>query len=91
MKNWRLILTSIAVLVLGARPAAAQAAYPPISARQFTGGTVKIVVTGSFSDSAEFVPDENNCTIRRQHRLQFHGAFTLGSADRYWPYSSRAS
>ena len=52
MKNRRLILTSIAVLVLGARPAAAQA-YPPISARQFTGGTVKIVVTGSFSVNAD--------------------------------------
>lgn len=52
MKNRHLILTSIAVLVLGARPAAAQA-YPPISARQFTGGSVKIVVTGSFSVNAD--------------------------------------
>lgn len=61
MKNGRLILTSIAVLVLGARPAAAQA-YPPISARQFTGGTVKIVVTGSFSVNAD-VPINTQASI----------------------------
>lgn len=47
-----LLLASIGVLVLGARPAAAQA-YPPISARQFKSGSVKIVVTGSFSINAD--------------------------------------
>ena len=61
MKNTHLILTSIAVLVLGARPAAAQA-YPPISARQFTGGSVKIVVTGSFSVNAD-VPINTQASI----------------------------
>ena len=47
-----ILLASIGALVLGARPAAGQA-YPPISARQFTGGSVKIVVTGSFSINAD--------------------------------------
>lgn len=47
-----LLLASIGALVLGARSAAGQA-YPPISARQFTGGSVKIVVTGSFSINAD--------------------------------------
>ena len=61
MKNRHLILTSIAVLVLGARPAAAQA-YPPISARQFTGGSVKIVVTGSFSVNTD-VPINTQASI----------------------------
>ena len=54
-------MTSIAVLVLGARPASAQA-YPPISARQFTGGSVKIVVTGSFSVNAD-VPINTQASI----------------------------
>ncbi len=61
MKNRHLILTSIAVLVLGARPAAAQA-YPPISARQFTGGSVKILVTGSFNVNAD-VPINTQASI----------------------------
>jgi len=61
MKNRHLILTSIAFLILGARPAAAQA-YPPISARQFTGGSVKIVVTGSFSVNAD-VPINTQASI----------------------------
>ena len=47
-----LLLISIGVLAIGARPAAGQA-YPPISARQFTGGSVKILVTGSFSVNAD--------------------------------------
>lgn len=61
MKNRRLILTSIAVLVLGARPAPGQA-YPPISARQFTGGSVKILVTGSFNVNAD-VPINTQASI----------------------------
>ena len=61
MKNRHLILTSIAVVVLGARPALGQA-YPPISARQFTGGSVKIVVTGSFSVNAD-VPINTQASI----------------------------
>lgn len=47
-----ILLASIGALVLGARPAAGQA-YPPISARQFKSGSVKIVVTGSFSVNAD--------------------------------------
>jgi hypothetical protein len=47
-----LLLTPIAVLVFNARPAAAQA-YPPISARQFISGAVKIVVNGSFTVNAD--------------------------------------
>lgn len=46
-----LLLSSIGALVL-AKAAGAQA-YPPISARQFRSGSVKIVVTGSFTVNAD--------------------------------------
>ena len=46
-----ILIASISVVALP-RPSAGQA-YPPISARQFTGGSVKIVVTGSFTVNAD--------------------------------------
>lgn len=52
MSRRSILLASIAVLLVGARPAAGQA-YPPISARQFKSGSVKILVTGSFSVNAD--------------------------------------
>ena len=56
-----ILLSSVGVLALGASSVHGQA-YPPISARQFTGGSVKIVVTGSFSVNAD-VPLNTQASI----------------------------
>lgn len=55
------ILIAGLLLSIPARAAKGQA-YPPISARQFTGGSVKIVVTGSFSVNAD-VPINTQASI----------------------------
>ena len=48
----RILVMPIVALGIMTRAADGQA-YPPISARQFTGGSVKIVVTGSFTVNAD--------------------------------------